>query len=719
MMKHIFRSLNNQRTDRQVLATFFFNGRGDKTLTTLLALYRALLNQILTYFPEYLSKLTESYNQKEKTQKGAWNWSVDELHRFFAEMVPLVSAKQHLYILVDALDESGEENALKLIAQFEKVLAAARSTSGVLKICFSCRHYPILTLDAGLSIKMEDHNQADIEAVVRDRLQQFKQEERHIFQHAILRKSQGVFQWARLATDTVFSLSRRRKPIEYILETIKKTPKELEHLYSSLLLASEPDEDLEERKQILKLFRWMCFAARPLTLTEVQHCLAIDAEMSFKSECEYVNSRHFTRNKDDIAEVVKHISRGLAEFRYNGWEAFLQPIHQTVLDYLLEYGLRELQESAHVDPLQTGHYYIFKSCVKYLNLEEITTTALSENYTYTRYHLYSKPILEYSLSFLPHHLRRTTRYDIVSGDFLNTLNWPREYFLFGRWAILRWSGSSLNHWGSAWYQSTWINHALGQETASADSPVKLAPPEWPQYRSSLLHLAALAGKPEILGLMLERAPKLYLRHKDWVGHTPLDVALRAGHEGFALKILSRIPDVVEKDFVTDPWPAAYLAAAGGMNTVLSIAYAHGMDPNGHDMNSNGHENSEKYTLLSEAVRFGQTSTCRLLLDYGADPNLLDRNRHNALSLAISCENEDLCRLFVSHGVPLVGALRILLDSSAVKEQWTLGAEPRWIRMVRKLINPIDDFLHAAKEQREWRAFNFVKSYFVPNRGSGT
>lgn len=707
MMKHVFQSLSNQKTDRQVLATFFFSGRGDKSLTTLLALYRALLNQILPYFPEYLSKLTESYNQKEKTQKGAWNWSVDELHRFFAEMVPLVSAKQHLYILVDALDESGEESALKLIAQFEKVLAAARSTSGVLRICFSCRHYPILTLDAGLSIKMEDHNQADIEMVVRDRLQQFKQEERWTFEHAILRKSQGVFQWARLATDTVFSLSRRRKPIEYILETIKKTPKELEHLYSSLLLASEPDEDPEERKQILKLFRWMCFAARPLTLAEVQHCLAIDAEMSFKSECKYVKSEHFTRNKDDMADVVKHLSRGLAEFRYNGWQAVLQPIHQTVLDYLLGYGLRELHESAQSDPLQSGHHYILKSCVKYLKLEEIMTAPPD---TYTRYHRYSKPLLEYSLSFLPYHLHRISRHEILSGDLLDTFDWPEEKLLFNKWAHLRGTGLNSNHRGS-WrdYPSTSPDNALWQEYRTKFIPAKFefAPPEWPQDSSSLLHLAALVGKREIIGIVLEKAPKRYLQHKDWAGDTPLDVALLARQENFALELLSRIPDVIDTRFVVSPWPAAYMAAAGGMDAVLATAYAHGMNPNGF----------VDYTLLSEAVRNGQMSTCRLLLEYGADPNLLDRNRHNALSLAILCEKEDLCRMFISRGISVVKALSVLVVSGGVSE-WTLGAEPGWVRLVERLINPLDDFLHAAKEQREWPAFNFLKSYFALNRNSG-
>lgn len=108
-------------------------------------------------------------------------------------MIPVVSRRHHVCIIVDALDESGEGNACQLISQFSKVLDAAQEAGGVLKICFSCRHYPILTLDSGITITMEHHNRTDIENIVRERLQGFKEEDKRVLEDEILLKAEGVF----------------------------------------------------------------------------------------------------------------------------------------------------------------------------------------------------------------------------------------------------------------------------------------------------------------------------------------------------------------------------------------------------------------------------------------------------------------------------------------------------------------------------------------------
>lgn len=132
MMKDIFQSLDEERPEGQTLATFFFNGRGKESLATLLSLYRALLNQILPQVPGHLSKLKSIFKAYEAAQRGSWEWSVDELRRHFAKVVPEISAKRDIYILVDALDKSGEGNARELIEQFQETLAAVNEAHGIL-----------------------------------------------------------------------------------------------------------------------------------------------------------------------------------------------------------------------------------------------------------------------------------------------------------------------------------------------------------------------------------------------------------------------------------------------------------------------------------------------------------------------------------------------------------------------------------------------------------
>ncbi|KAL1619746.1 hypothetical protein SLS56_009947 [Neofusicoccum ribis] len=211
MMKHIFQSLDERRSEGQTLATFFFNGRGKEFLTTLLSLYRALLNQILHQSPEHLSELVSKYKKYKVTRDKSWEWSVDELRRYFAKAVPAISAKRHICILVDALDESGEHNARELIEQFEETLAAVNEAGGFLKICFSCRYYPILTLKNGLTITMETENQEDIETFVKKFHTYFRKSDHYTYIADLSsnnEKTSGVFCLAPFHTISQFSLAK-------------------------------------------------------------------------------------------------------------------------------------------------------------------------------------------------------------------------------------------------------------------------------------------------------------------------------------------------------------------------------------------------------------------------------------------------------------------------------------------------------------------------------
>lgn len=98
----------------------------------------------------------------------SWTWAEDELRRFFSEMIPKESTKRRICILVDALDESGVDNAIELVGWLEKINESAQKVGGVLKICFTCRHYPIISYDNGSTINMEEGNYMDIRKVVKE-----------------------------------------------------------------------------------------------------------------------------------------------------------------------------------------------------------------------------------------------------------------------------------------------------------------------------------------------------------------------------------------------------------------------------------------------------------------------------------------------------------------------------------------------------------------------
>ena len=66
-------------------------------------------------------------------------------------------------VYIDALNEYGEQAANSLVRFFQGVADS-------LSICFSCRYYPLIALDNGLEISVENENAQDIRTFVNHEL---------------------------------------------------------------------------------------------------------------------------------------------------------------------------------------------------------------------------------------------------------------------------------------------------------------------------------------------------------------------------------------------------------------------------------------------------------------------------------------------------------------------------------------------------------------------
>jgi hypothetical protein len=116
---------NHGARDSDLVLSFFFHGRGDELQRTLLGLFRSLLHQVLKEAPDVLQDLVARFEtkRKENGKPGKdWHWHEGELRPFLESSLPKVSKTRPVWLFVDALDECGQDNAVKLVDIFKTLL---------------------------------------------------------------------------------------------------------------------------------------------------------------------------------------------------------------------------------------------------------------------------------------------------------------------------------------------------------------------------------------------------------------------------------------------------------------------------------------------------------------------------------------------------------------------------------------------------------------------
>lgn len=214
LLKHVLRRVEKKpgMGDESIILSFFFHGRGYELQKTPLGLFRSLLHQLLTRVPDSLSLLVDAFQHRcgtIGTVGSKWQWHARELRGFFESALPKVLERWLVLLFVDALDERGEENAVYLVECFKLLVKKLPPTTSRFRICFSCRHYPILELDYGTEICMENENRRDIAVLVQTQLSTLRISSASTIADAITSRALGVFMWARLVVKRVLALKRR------------------------------------------------------------------------------------------------------------------------------------------------------------------------------------------------------------------------------------------------------------------------------------------------------------------------------------------------------------------------------------------------------------------------------------------------------------------------------------------------------------------------------
>ena len=282
------------------VASFFYSRREGELQTNHSNMLRSILHDVLHQNETFFFHFQSLYR---KTQHGTLEWNYDSLKRI------LLSFKEHpamerLYIIVDAMDESDDNDRRDIIHLLYQLCETKKLC--IVKVFLASR--PIAGLSQGLTeikniIKLQDENKPDILKFVESFLANLKLSptyHREVKDY-IVRNAQGVFVWVHLVGQELLKYAEtgcNNKEIHKFLESL---PKELDSFYKHILVKLEKNErrDIEVG---LRVFQLILFACRPLRVQEIQHALAIPDDI----DTEYTPSAEsFEENM--IYDIVKRI----------------------------------------------------------------------------------------------------------------------------------------------------------------------------------------------------------------------------------------------------------------------------------------------------------------------------------------------------------------------------------------------------------------------------
>jgi energy-coupling factor transporter ATP-binding protein EcfA2 len=241
LLKHIASA--GPKTKGVVRLVFFFNARGAEEERTAQGLFKTFLHQLVHESPVMRRRLLTSFRKKKsETGRKAVVWNPRELREMFFDTLRFYS-KTPVEIFVDALDECKEDEVRAIISAFEKCAADYISKgSQNLKICWSSRHYPHISIGHGFEVRVEAMNLDDIELYVHRHLARSERGDTlRSLGSEIVRKSQGVFLWSVLVVNKICKLADKGLPLMRIEKVLRDLPSKLSKLYAEIFSTLDPE----------------------------------------------------------------------------------------------------------------------------------------------------------------------------------------------------------------------------------------------------------------------------------------------------------------------------------------------------------------------------------------------------------------------------------------------------------------------------------------------
>ena len=626
-------ALQNSSLNNDVVATFFFYGRGRDLQKSACGMLRSLLHQLLDQAPDLLSKFTLILKKKCETKQNSeseYEWHETELRELLQDLILSASRDRAIRLFLDALDEAGQEIAVNVVAYFEELFERLHPTSPGLRICFSCRHYPVLAPTNALKICIEEENHHDIATYVRQRMKKYRLsdlEEGPKLEQEIIEKSSCIFQWVVLIIPIIIQSDNDGASVAKIRQKIKEIPSRLSDLYQHIL------SNIRDPKRAVQLMQWICFSMRPLSLDELRYAMVVDITNDLESLKECQSSVDFAETDEQMRRTVNSLSGGLAEVVEYEDRQTVRFIHQSVNDYLIESGLRSFGSfffqdvndyltRSEVSPLERslsdnvvglGHFRISRSCVKFMSLKEVLeepvfitdrdrnnklVKRLKQQEWVRRF-----PFLRYCASW-GLHTRIVEKERIPQVDLISLFRWPLE--------------DRIRSW----------KLSFGNENSQDGR------------KGSLVRFASQHSLLSVMKAMIDSGVNVNFDTKDEHGLTPLSLAAMHGHEEVVRLLIERGIEIDSRDY-QEQTPLSW-AASRGHEAVVRLLVELGAEVNSRD--------DYGETSLSHAASRGQNAASRLLIELGAEIDSRNNEGRTPLAWAAYGGRESVVRLLIKRDV---------------------------------------------------------------------
>jgi ankyrin repeat protein len=592
---------------KALLVYHFFDYSGDSTRNSTDGLLRSLLFQLVSQIPNAMSEcihvvqhIWQRSSKLRRSGRKRDQWLANDLGTIFESIVTKISETHELLIIIDGLDESQENEAVRTLSLFSSL--QSRSSQNAVRLFVSTRpnaHLEAFRQPHHQKIILQDENRKDIQRFTQMNFEQHLPTSVRVSQilESLVEKAEGIFLWVSLALDY---LTHQNDPSVVPEETLSMIPSGLDAVYSKVLdrilhIESHPGG-------LAKTFlTWVLFSKRMLSIDELRQALDFRAAPLFSppaipvyqtSDARFEVSRvdekwimQYCWGLVEIHEYQKPVAG--VESKIDGQTLYLvRFVHQTAREFLLNADRMRHGSvtSSKLDFFASAHMDLARTCIAYLSfhafhVESGSTFGISAQKERTY------PMLQYATIYWPEHARLAERRGFSHLLLLRNLQWP--------------STRVIRHWTQLYY-------------AKVRDSTKLDSREW-----TILHAAAALGLHNLVLAVQEAETSALLSWDigDATGRTPLSWAAENGRSSTVRLLIQAGADIRSSDTQYGLTPLHW-AAAKGHRAAVSLLLDAGADVD-DDVGGS--------TALAIATLRGHHTVSELLLKSGANPNIIDEH----------------------------------------------------------------------------------------------